>query len=413
MNNAAYKCATYALLAGTLLRIIAVAGLSPHFIDFYCFTDAAQATLRGLDPFEMENLRWVSWDAAPLVYPGLTTFFIPFALTGPEVGKYLYFLLNAVAGIAACLVVVTAATGMAGLSLRHPNRKTALVFLAAFLFVNSIFFTLCIRVGQVSNFGALLLFASMLMRAKSGRVLAFAGAALAKYSNLPFWSMLYLAKGKLRFCLAAFGVFVLLSLLPALWGHNPVTLYRSYLDCLQKWMAPGGGNDFAVSGQTMLSAGFIKPRLLALLVKAGLVALFCGVLWRQRRQPTSEISNHVLLCAACVTLCVLYHRIYDGVLVYPLLLVATADALQHSNKSNAIVFGAFSLLFALPGALLDAVGRVLGRSVGENPLCYMPENMLPVVPILFFFLTLYTLIVGLRATLGSTYTTPDESRARQ
>ena len=79
MQQVGYRLATYALLAGALVRVVLIVILDPHYIDFYCFVDAAQALMRGVDPFKLENLLWVRWEEAPLVYPGLALFFIPFA----------------------------------------------------------------------------------------------------------------------------------------------------------------------------------------------------------------------------------------------------------------------------------------------------------------------------------------------
>ena len=69
------------LATGIALRIAAVGLLGPNFIDYTCFVDAAGALLRHEDPFQLGNLRWVSWNVAPLVYPGLLPLFAPSLLS--------------------------------------------------------------------------------------------------------------------------------------------------------------------------------------------------------------------------------------------------------------------------------------------------------------------------------------------
>lgn len=402
----ALTVATYALAAGCVLRIALIAGRSPHFVDFYCFVDAAQALMRGVDPFDLGNLRWARWQEAPLVYPGLALFFIPLALLGPEIGKHVFFAANVTAGIAYYALVVRASGLCTRYSLRSPDAQTAVVTLGAFLFVNSMFFALCIRVGQISLFAALLIFAAFCAQREREATLAFAGAAIVKYSNVPLLGIYFALTGRVRMCVYSLLVFAAVSLLPAAFGHDPVHLYGAYLRSLAIWMAPGGGNDFAVSGQTMVSAFFFADAWVRRGVQMLLLMVIGVVVWKERAKRGERRDPGVLFALICITLTITYHRAYDAVLAYPLLLVLCAQRWQAGHWAHCCVSGLFAAAFALPGAALEWAGRALGRVADLDPVILMPDGQFPLMSVLFFLQTAYAVVlwsgVGARDGLGET-----------
>lgn len=397
---------TYVLVAGCVLRIALIAGRSPHFVDFYCFVDAAQALMRGVDPFDLSNLRWARWQEAPLVYPGLALFFIPFALLGPEIGKHVFFAANVTAGVAYYAMVVRASGLCTRYSLRSPDVQTMIVTLGAFLFVNSMFFALCVRVGQISIFAALLVFAAFCARTERKATFAFAGAAIAKYSNVPLVGVYFALTGRARMCVYSLLVFVAVSLVPSVFGHDPVHLYGAYLKSLASWMAPGGGNDFAVSGQTMVSAGFFADARLRGSLQMLLLIAFGVVVWKERAKRGQRRGLVVLFALICVTLSITYHRGYDAVLAYPLLLVLCAQSWRDGKWAHFCVSGFFALAFAMPGAMLEGAGRAIGRTAEMDPIILIPDGQFPLMSVLFFLQTAYAVVLwsglGARAGLGET-----------
>lgn len=384
---------TYFLIAGAIARLVLVAALDPHFVDFYCFIDATGAVLNGLDPHVLSNLRYTAWNEAPLVFPGLTLFFIPLAIVAPAVSEYVYFLANVAAGIAFYGAVIRASGMCTGYSLRTPDFQTMLVTLGGFLFVNSIFFTLCIRVGQVSCFVALLLILSVGTPREWQRTLSFGLAAVVKYSTVPVLGLqLFFVRRKFLFCLTGFGLFAAISLYPALLGQNLFDLYASYFACMRRWIAPGAANHFANSGQTMLSTGLFKvtPSVIPNLVMLG---LFLSAGLYKRRRLSARIGLHEWFAITCVTMTLEYHRTYDGVLVYPFLLLEVVALWRGGNRVPAAILAAISLFLAMPGALVDRLALWMGKTVGENPVVYLPAGQFPLLSLLFFALALYALFL--------------------
>jgi hypothetical protein len=189
------------------------------------------------------------------------------------------------------------------------------------------------------------------------------------------------------------GVFGLVSLLPVLFGHNPIALYTAYLETLKLWMSGNGGNSFAGSGQTNISLGLFKSNAVSLSIGAVLFAAFVLKALHETRRAAFQPALHAVFAMACLTLALVYHRIYDGVLVYPLLLLELALFTQRGDRANRAITGFFALLFALPGALFEKAGIMLGAALGENPVVHMPAGQFPLPSLLFLLLTVYS--VGL------------------
>jgi hypothetical protein len=386
-----WRLATYSLLLAALARIGLAAYLEPTFVDYTCFVDATQAILRGQDPFALENLRHARWNVAPLVYPGLTLFFLPFALIDLNPGKYLYTLFNAAAGLAYYFVLVRRSGLCARFSLRAPDRRTAAASLGACLYVNSIFFVQSLHVGQVAMFGAMLMAFSLPSTQPFLRTMALAASAALKYSNVPLWALLYAVKGRFRFCVASFLLFLAISALPAIFGHDLIGLYGAYLKNLRAWTSPGGGNTFAVSGYTMLTLDFLESDALTLIGKGALLLAFVWILWRERQRRMGDYDLHVLFFASCLTLGLAYHRTYDGALAYPFLLLEAACLFRARDWPHAAIAGTFIAVFSLPGRVFIAIATQLGAAIGQNGFVVIPDGIFPLSAVLMFLVTVFAL----------------------
>ncbi|MCC6797400.1 MAG: DUF2029 domain-containing protein [Candidatus Hydrogenedentes bacterium] len=391
---------TYFLIAGGVARLAIIAALNPHYVDFYCFIDATQAVIHGLDPHVLVNLRYTTWNEAPLVFPGLTLFFIPFAILAPAVGKSIYFMANVAAGMAFYGALIRASGICTRYSLREPDLQTMLVTIGGFLFVNSIFFTLCIRVGQVSTVVSLLIILSVCAAREWQRTGAFGLAAVVKYSTVPVLGLqLFLVRRRFLFCVTGFALFAVISIYPALIGHHLIDLYQSYFDCMKRWIAPGAANHFANSGQTMLSSGLFKG-MPSVLVNIVVLGLFLGVGLYQRQRLPACLGLHEWFAISCVTMTLEYHRTYDGVLLYPFLLLEVVVLWVGGSKVHAVLLGAFALFFALPGAVVHRLAQSLGKAAGENPVVYLPAGEFPLLAFMILVLTLYALFLYARFGSG-------------
>jgi len=408
LNPMLLRAATYLFIAGAAARIVLVALLSPHYVDFHCFVDAADAVYRGEDPFQRENLTRTKWEIAPLVYPGLTPFFMPFVPMGSETGEVVFLILNVIAGLTYYGLVVRASGLCSRFCLRAPDVQTLLVCLGVFLYVNSIFFTLCIRVGQISFWAALCFGLSLTAATVWSRGTFFGLAAVFKYSNIPILALLLLSRKQIWVCATGFVVFLVVSLIPCLFGISAIQLYTSYLQVLRAWMEPGGGNSFAHSGQTILSLDFLRVDWIRYCVAVALVAAFVLAVRRARLQVMNSMNVYLLFALVCLVLHLVYHRIYDGVLMYPVLLVACVRLIHQRKRSLAVVAAGFICAFALPGAVWEAVARRLGGIIGENAIVYLPQDTFPLAAVTMFLLTVFALYVSI--AVGGESTVPKNSR---
>ena len=163
-------------------------------------------------------------------------------------------------------------------------------------------------------------------------------------------------------------------------------------------MLPGGGNSFELSGHTMVSTGFIKRAWLATIVYSVLFILFLAVLWRDRNVSRDATNLHLMFALACVTLSLVYHRVYDAVLVYPLLILEIVVQFRRGRMLYAGIAALFAVGFALPGRVWDAAGRALANGVGENSWIHLPGQQVPVISIAFFAMTFFSLVVALNSS---------------
>jgi hypothetical protein len=198
--------------------------------------------------------------------------------------------------------------------------------------------------------------------------------------------------------LLSFSLFAFVSAIPIVFGHNPIGLYSSYEHSLLVWMAPDGGNSFASSGQTILSAGFFKPFAARICIDVFFAAAFILMGRKILKDRASGHSLHAVLMLACLTLAILYHRVYDGVLVYPLILLEFAEFVRHGDRINSTIAGFFVFVFALPGSLLERAAIAGGKAIGENPLIHLPAGQFPLASVLFFLLTVYSVCLYARGT---------------
>jgi len=220
---------------------------------------------------------------------------------------------------------------------------------------------------------------------------AFGLAAVVKYSTVPVLGLqLFLIRRKALFCVLAFVLFGAISLYPVLLGHNLIDLYQSYVACMQRWIAPGAANHYANSGQTMLSSGLFKA-VPSVAVNVAALGLFLAAGFYRRKTLASRIGLHEWFALTCVTMTLEYHRTYDGVLVYPFLLIEIFALWYGGRRVHAAVLAAYALFFALPGAVVDRIALGLGGVVGDNSVVHLPVGQFPLLSGLFLLLTLHSL----------------------
>lgn len=383
-----YTFVIFALATACLLRLGFVVGSRPHFIDHRCFVDASRALVLGDDPFTLENLRWATWDIAPLAYPGVLAYFLPAVALGVTTSSYVYFVLNVVAAMI-YFVLVMRWSGMKGrFALSPPNGYAVTVVLGMALYLNSVFTLLALRSGQTSVMAAFLMGLALAPYPAWARGVVLGTSTALKYSNAPLIGLFFVVKRQFPVVAVAAVVFVLLSLFPVVFGHDPIALYRNYFENLRLWQGDGGGNTYAVSGETMIWLGYLAWPPGLWFMRATIMFVFIVALWRESRRPGSEPEINVVLFAACATMSLVYHRAYDAALVYPLLFAQTTLLLEQRKLVRGGIGAVFCAVFALPGRVFEATGEV---SAGYMPdWIIVSERGAPVLAIAFTCLTVYS-----------------------
>lgn len=386
-----YTFVIFALAAICLVRLGFVLASGPHFIDHRCFVDASRALIVGDDPFLLENLRWATWDIAPLVYPGVLAYFLPAVALGMKASSYVYFVLNVVAAMS-YFVLVMRWSGMKGrFALSPPNGYAVTLVLGTALYLNSVFTLLALRSGQTSVMAALLMGLALAPYPAWARGVGLGTSTALKYSNAPLIGLFFVVKRRFLLVAVAAVVFLVLSLFPVVFGHDPIALYRSYVENLRLWQGDRGGNTFAVSGETMIWLGYVAWPPGLWLMRAAIALVFIVALCRESRRPEGEPTVNTALFAACATMSLVYHRAYDAVLVYPLLFAQTVLLLEQRKLVRGGIGAVFCAVFALPGRVFEAAG--------ESCAGYMPawvlvsERGAPVLAIAFTCLTAYSAVL--------------------
>jgi hypothetical protein len=374
------------LLGLGALAAVQLAGVlrDADFVDFSNSYGLSAAIFGGRDPYAAENFprffetsiaAYFPDHRAPPVFPGHAPLFAPFLLADIEVSQYFFFVLSLLLGAAGGVLLVRSAVG----PVRSHLGWTALVVLAGLVSSPSLY---ALSVGQTSLVrGFLILW--LLVGARSRlEAVALSIAAGLKYTVAPF-GLLLLAKRRVVACAVAFLLFIVWACAPAWLGHDLVEVYGRYRSLIEEHLADGFFT-YRGHGGDLLQLEFFRQPVLNWLGKAILGVVLLVALWRERRRPT--LSLNAVLVVTCTTLSMVYHRLYDAVLLVPLLLVVVRHLWLRRRRASAAMGLGFLIFLLVPAPWVAELANVLGEWVGESSLilvspCHCDAELFTLFPL--------------------------------
>ena len=148
---------------------------------------------------------------------------------------YCIFLLSLTASVCVYVWAFKLTGLLKKVDFRNPGLNTLLFFAGGFIFLNSSPQLMCQRNGQVGIWVLFLVFMVFFTTGnKYLKSVLFGLAAVFKYSMVTFFAPLLFFKKQYFICFAAFAVFLLVCMWPALAGYNLIDLYIRYIDVIQK-----------------------------------------------------------------------------------------------------------------------------------------------------------------------------------
>jgi hypothetical protein len=345
-------------------------------IDFTLFYSCTYAAMRGQDFFDVKNLVFYEWEESLMVLPGLLIFYIPYMLLGVHDARLLYFLLSLTASIFVYVWAFKLTGLLKKVDFRNPNLNTLLFFASGFIFLNSSPQLMCQRNGQVGIWVLFLVLWFFTTGNKYLKSILFGLAAVFKYSMITFFAPLLFFKKQYFICFAAFAVFLLVCMWPALAGYNLIDLYVRYAEVIQNTIS-GGCNSYSLAGHDMLQFGYFRIDLINLLGKVLFGGIMLFIFWRERDKE--GVGLNLLLLTFCFTMLVSYHRLYDNIIVVLLLLVKTNFLILRKDWLNAGICGAFLGFYLVPVSWVFRIANYLG-STGLSKIFHVsPFEQFPTV----------------------------------
>jgi len=373
-------------------RLAGIIG-DPVFIDFLAYYDVSHAIIQGLSPYELGHLQEYNWPEAPIVYPGYAIIFLFLLNWSSLVAGYMFLTLNIILGF--WLITATfVRTGLLTQHLRLTCDRAHWAYLASLLLLYcSSPFLMALRHGQCSILLAGCLFWVFFPGRAWSKAIGFAIAAVLKYSLLPLLGLALLAKRHYWFCLGSFAIFIVLSVMPWFWGHDLARLYADYTRELTG-QAGTGFNTFPVSGYNMVTLNFLCYPTVVAVLKGIFLLIAVWAIWRDRM--TSRFGLNFLLLLGCITLLVVYNRLYNLVFIEILLLTKINLCWQHRRYRRMVVPGLFLFLFLLPASTVFAVANQIGRMTAGTRIVFLSrfgiwENLFPVWSLLMLAITGYAI----------------------
>ena len=391
LNKLKYPLGTVLLALLTLLRFGKLFTRNV-FNDFNAYYDVSQAIIKGVDPYNLANLS-LKWVDPPIVFPGYVSFFAPFVIFDLDIAKYLYLILNILLGITVGIILFKHVLQLEKKDLKSLNKNSFFFVLALFAFLNSAPFLTCLKHGQTS----ILLAFSMLFIIATSKAGIFSyflmsTAAVLKYSIMPFYGILLFCKRHFILCLGSFFLFLFWGIIPAFFGHNLGELYSKYISVLKEQIA-GGFNSFPISGYNMIQLDCFKIPFLGLGLKLVFVGIFFVLLYKNIKRKV--IGVNFMLFSMCVTMIIAYHRVYDMVLVIPLLIMVLITLIQAKKVPQAAIAAIFILFFLLPETIVFSISNLIGGLIGENSVVYLSsfnhwKTIFPILPLTVLGLSIFT-----------------------
>ena len=366
----------------------------PFLTDLCAYSAISRALFEGNNPFpnhfDLLFYQDESWGAIiPIVYPGQMLFFvIPGYLWG-RVIQFVYLALNI--GIVFFLFALTLvkACGYQVRDLWTPGRKQFFYALCCFFCLMCCGTKDVLKWGQISIVLALCFYLIFWIGDRGYfwlRTVLFSFIAVAKYSLLPVAAPLLFFKGHWKLCIAAFSVFVFLSISPFFFGNDLAELYSEYLKAVAITVQPGGINHYSSHPVGMCHLDLFKSPVIVYCLKALIIGVVLWLFWREHKKD--YVSDTLFLLAFSLTMLVTYHRIYDIILVYPLFAIRLFDFARTKQWSLFGITFLFPLFLCLPRLVTyDLLGSWIGRIPKLGAVVYLYENRIygPVFPVMSLF----------------------------
>jgi len=386
-----YSIFIFILLIITLFRLGKIYQRT-IFNDFNAYYDVSKTILQGLDPYNLNNLS-LSWVDPPIVFPGYISFYIPFAIIDLNIAKYIYLSLNITLGLLLAIILFKNLINVNKANILKPDRSTCFLAIAIFTFLNSTPFLTCLKHGQTSILLAFCLFA--IIERPSCTALSYfymSMAAVLKYSIMPFYGIILFCKQHFRLCIISFLLFIAWAIVPILFGHNIPQLYIQYFTVLKQQIS-GGFNSFPISGYNMIQLDFFKIPFLGASLKLIFIIIFFHLLYKGIKQK--NIGLNFMFMTMCVTMITVYHRVYDMVLIMPLLIMVSITLLKDKKIPETIIAMFFIIFFMLPESIVFAISNTIGQITGNNPIVYISKflywkTIFPILPINVLILSTFS-----------------------
>jgi len=373
---------------------------SLHLVDLIAYCDVSLALFRGHNPFpdHMEVLTIAHWDENPIVYPGQMLFFAPLGLLWGRAVQLGWVVLNIAVIFYVVALTLVKACGYTWRDLWLPGKKQFFYAVCCFCFLLSRNAMTTMRIGQIPVILTLCLFGIFWCPpSRILRIFLFAFVAVTKYSLLIVFAPLLFFKGHWKFCIAAFALFVFLSISPVFCGNNLKEVYTGYFEAIRILFEPGEINHYATSGMSMCHLGFFKVSILNHILKAVVFVFILWLFWRERK--SSCLSDTLLLLAFCLTMLVSYHQSYDYSVIFPLFFIRL---FAFAKERKWVLFGVtalFPLFMLVPGTLVLTAASWIGGIPGMDSVFFLVDNpwkkqILHVFPIM----ALYTIALSAWST---------------
>ncbi len=377
-------------------------------VDLTGFIATANAAWNGLDFYDLDNLSGyyteIDKNHPAIEFPGMLLFYIPLTFIDIEIVRPLYYTFNLL-GAVFIFVMGFKITGLLkNIDFKNPNLNTAVFFIAWFLFFNSSPVLMCLRHGQQMIWITLTILFFFSCGNRYAKIILFGLGTLLKYSMVTLFAPMLFLKKQYFICVAAFILFVCLSLFPVLLGYNPFELYRQYIGIVKDVMSSGNVCSFQGSGYNMLQIDFFIIPYLNTLGKIAIAAIILPIMWNERGKE--EFSLNLLLLLFCFSMLLSYHRLYDNVIVLLFLLIKTHFLVLEKDWGNATVCAMFLGFFLIPFSWVLRVSNSLGTAFprfGEVfHLCNFEgfTTLLPIPALMQLALSFYVLYLYFETDRG-------------
>jgi len=364
------------------------------FNDFNAYYDVTKTLVHGLSPYNLDNLS-LHWVDAPIVFPGYLALFWPFVFFDLDVAKYLYLSLNIILGVILAITLFKKILHINTASFFSDGKSRYIFILAIFIFLNSAPFMTSLKQGQTSILLAFSLF--MLISSRSSfrvwRYFLMSAAAVLKYTIMPFYGIILFVRKEFKVCILGFFLFCIWGALPFLFGHNLFSLYAEYIDVLRSQVG-GGFNSFPISGYNMVQLDCFKIPFIGMVLKLVLISLFVYIF--VKRIKRKGIGLNFMFMAMCLTMIIVYHRVYDIAIIMPLLIMVSITLFEGRRWAEGFISLCFVLFFLLPESVVFRVADMIGKIIGPNKVLYLSsftkwKNIFPIFPMVLLAMTLFSL----------------------